>query len=96
MIDLFGLKRIRELEKTVGELVESRNELRNKLTLAAQPFRVGERNPFGDWWGKDTRPKVELRDAINFIREHLKLEFVAVPEVPGRIELVKKPPEKKT
>jgi hypothetical protein len=81
-----------ELKRELSELRKRHEELANTFSDVTEPFRIGELTIgqhnlcwYPGW--QDPRPKVTLRQAIDMLREHLKLKFTKTDAVPERIEL---------
>ena len=78
-------------EAALKELLAFHYDLEARVTQLErelEPFRVGEilYNPYVDN-SQDPRPKVTLRQAIEMLREHLKLRWTHIKSVPERVEL---------
>ena len=77
------------------ELIAQLSALQERVTKLeyereANTFRVG---PFllGMHWRDDTRPTLSVKQVVQLILDHLKLELVETPRIPSSINLVKKP-----
>lgn len=95
---MFDGQKVARLESELKDLRDRYYKLLERVTIMEgeiSPYRIGDdpRLIGGVWYGypglEDHRPKVTLRQAIDMLRDHLKLKFTKTDAVPERIELEK-------